>query len=104
MANLSLSEISRKGKEHRSELLINKIFKKEGEMNNFMTEEGLFHANKFFIDGKEYEYSKKLPDIIVGLNGTRSKIELEGKLSGSSKNIILKINQIEKTEDFGGQP
>lgn len=104
MANLNLSEISRKGKEHRSELLINKIFKKKGEMNNFMTEEGLFHANKFFIDDKEYQYSRRLSDVIVGLHGTRSKIELGGKLSGSSKNIKLKINQIEKTEDFGGQP
>ena len=56
MANLNLSEISKKGKEHRSELLVNKIFKKKGEMNNFMTEEGLFHANKFFRHFKLNNY------------------------------------------------
>ena len=74
MANLSLSEISRKGKEHRSELLINKIFKKEGEMNNFMTEEGLFHADKFFIDDKTPNYYHPGKSGRIFLNKDKDKV------------------------------
>jgi hypothetical protein len=34
MANLSVPEITKKGKEYRSELLVNKVYKKKGQMNN----------------------------------------------------------------------
>ena len=50
MANLSIPEITKKGKEYRSELLVNKVYKKKGQMNNFMTNKGLFHAESIIIN------------------------------------------------------
>ena len=78
MANLNLSEITSKGKEHRAKLLVNKVFKKEGEMPNFATDKGLFNADSLFVDGKKVPYNKKLADLIVSFKGQRIKIELEG--------------------------
>ena len=36
MANLSISEITRDGKEYRSTLLVEKVFEKNGKTNNFI--------------------------------------------------------------------
>ena len=89
MANLNLSEITSKGKEHRAKLLVNKVFKKEGEMSNFATNKGLFNADALFVDGKKVPYNKKLADLIVSFKGQRIKIELEGLLAGRQLNLKL---------------
>ena len=61
MANLSIPEITKDGKEYRISLLIEKTFQKNGNMDNFMTDLGLFHASSIIIDKKEHKtYSKNL--------------------------------------------
>ena len=104
MANLSIPEITKKGKEYRSELLVNKVYKKKGQMNNFMTNKGLFHAETIVIDNKSQKYEKGLYNKILALNGTRIPLFLEGKLSGNNSKIKVKISEVEKSEEFGGQP
>jgi len=104
MANLSIPEITKKGKEYRSELLVNKVYKKKGQMNNFMTNKGLFHAETIIIDNKKQKYEKGLHNKILALNGTRIPLFLEGKLSGNNSKIKVKISEVEKSEEFGGQP
>ena len=70
MAFLSIPEITKKGKEFRSELLVNKVYKKKGQMNNFMTKNGLFHAETIVIDTKPQKYEKGLHNKIVALNNS----------------------------------
>jgi hypothetical protein len=104
MANLSVPEITKKGKEYRSELLVNKVYKKKGQMNNFMTDKGLFNAQLIVIDSKKQKYEKSLYNKILALGGTRTPLFLEGKLSGKNSTIRIKITEVEKSEEFGGQP
>ena len=104
MANLSIPEITKKGKEYRSELLVNKVYEKKGQMNNFMTDKGLFHAETIIINNKPQKYQPKLFNKILALGGTRIPLFLEGKLSGKSTKIRVKITEVEKSAEFGGQP
>ena len=106
MANLSIPEITKDERvEYRSTLLVEKVFKKNNLENNFMTDKGLFHATSILIDGREYTtYAPDLDKTIIGLKGTRTRLELRGKLVGSKFEEILSINDIEKGEEFGGQP
>ena len=80
MANLSIPEITKDERvEYRSTLLVEKVFKKNNLENNFMTDKGLFHATSILIDGREYRtYSSDLGSTIIGLKGTRSRLELKG--------------------------
>ena len=105
MANLSVPEITNKGKEYRSELLVNKVFKKKGLTNNFNTEKGLFHASDIIINNKSIgKYQSKLFNKIIALNGTRIPLFLEGKYSGKNSKERVDIKKVEKSEEFGGQP
>ena len=105
MANLSVPEITNKGKEYRSELLVNKVFKKKGLTNNFNTEKGLFHASDIIINNKSIgKYQSKLFNKIIALNGTRIPLFLEGKYSGKNSKVRVDIKKVEKSEEFGGQP
>ena len=104
MANLSVPEITNKGKEYRSELLVNKVFKKKGLTNNFNTEKGLFHASDIIINNKSIgKYQSKLFNKIIALNGTRIPLFLEGKYSGKNSKVRVDIKKVEKSEEFGGQ-
>ena len=106
MANLSIPEITKDERvEYRSTLLVEKVFKKNNLENNFMTDKGLFHATSILINGREYTtYSSDLGNTIIELKGTRGRLELRGKLVGSKFEEVLSINDIEKGEEFGGQP
>ena len=104
MANLSIPEITKKGKEYRSELLVNKVYEKKGQMNNFMTDKGLFHAETIIINNKPQKYQPKLFNKILALGGTRIPLFLEGKVSGKNTKTRVKITEVEKSEEFGGQP
>ena len=105
MANLSIPEITNRSKEYRSELLVNKVFKKKGLTNSFMTEQGLFHASDIIINNKSIgKYQPKLFNKILALNGTRLPLFLEGKFSGNNSKVRVDIKKIEKSEEFGGQP
>lgn len=106
MANLSISEITRDGKEYRSTLLVEKVFEKNGKTNNFMTDSGLFHATSIIVDNKEYKtFSKNIENFIMSLRGMRGKnIFLKGKLSGKKTFTNIPLTKVEKSEEFGGQP
>ena len=105
MTNLSIPEITNDGKEYRTDLLLEKVFELNGNENNFMTDSGLFHATSIVIDGQEYKNPESgLNYKILALRGTRTKLELKGKLVGSQSNTLIPINKVEKGEVFGGQP
>ena len=105
MPNLSIPEITNDGKEYRTDLLLEKVFKLNGNENNFMTDSGLFHATSILIDDQEYKKPESgLNYKILALRGTRTKLELKGKLVGSQSNTLIPINKVEKGEIFGGQP
>ena len=106
MANLSISEITKSGKEYRTSLLVEKTFQLNGNMNNFMTDLGLFHASSISINRKEYKkFTSSLENEILSLAGTTgSSLELKGKLSGKKQIVSIPIKKIEKGTEFGGQP
>ena len=106
MANLSIPEITKPGKEYRASLLVEKTFQRNGNMNNFMTDLGLFHASSISINKKEYKTYKDTIELeILGLAGTTgSSLELRGKLSGKGHTVSIPIKKIEKGTEFGGQP
>ena len=107
MANLNIGQIAGQERyEYRATVLVEKVFQLKGKKNNFMTDSGLFHASSIFVDGKEYkkDQTKKIPDLILALKGTRKPLELRGKLSGKKIFTTLDIKNIEKGEEFGGQP
>ena len=107
MANLNIGQLAGQERyEYRATVLVEKVFQLNGKMNNFMSDKGLFHASSIFIDGKEYDkyQTKELPDLIVDLKGTRTSLDLRGKLSGDESFTTLNISKIEKGEEFGGQP
>ena len=110
MANLSLPTIAREERNQwRVPLLVNKVFKREGYGNNFMTDDGLFHATEIVLNNEVFKkYSPDLSDKILEAYGNRRRgravLELKGKLSGQTGLTRLFINKIEKGEAFGGQP
>ena len=109
MANLSLPEIAREERNQwRSARLVDKVFKREGYENNFMSDDGLFYATEVILNGEIFKkYSPDLPEKILeaygNRRGTRAVLQLRGNLSGGRKTKLF-INKIEKGEDFGGQP
>ena len=110
MANLSLPEIAREERNQwRVPLLVNKVYQQEGYANNFMTDEGLFHAREIILNGETFKrYSPDLADKILEVYGNRRRnravLQLRGILSGQTGMTKLFINKIEKGEEFGGQP
>jgi hypothetical protein len=75
-----------------------------GKSNQFATKKGLFKAEKLFIEGKEYKYSKNLYKRIEALEDESNGVKLviiKGKVSKKSEEI--QMNHIEKTAEFGGQ-
>ena len=111
MANLSLTEITRDGKEYRSVLLVEKTFEKNGKTNNFMTDEGLFLASYLVIGNEKVVRTNNAEDaagMILGLRAKTSaadkKLIVGGKLAGKNNNIELPITKFEKSEEFGGMP
>ncbi len=106
MANLNIPEITKEGKEYRATLLIEKTFQKNGNMDNFMSDSGLFHASSIIIDKKEHKtYSKNLENFVIALRGQKGKtLALKGKLSGQNQEVIIPIGKIQKSVEFGGQP
>ena len=86
MANLSLSEIAREERNQwRATVLVNKVFKREGYDNNFMTDKGLFYATEIILNGERFrQYSPDLSDKILSIYGNRGRgraiLDLRGRL------------------------
>ena len=63
MANLSLPAIAREERSQwRSARLVDKVFKREGYGNNFMTDDGLFHATEIVLNNEVFK--KYSPDLL----------------------------------------
>jgi hypothetical protein len=111
MANLSLTEITRDGKEYRSVLLVEKTFQLNGKTDNFNTDKGLFHAKYLVVGNEKVTRTTDAEDVaskILGLRVKKTNAEkrlvVGGNLAGSTAPLELAITQIEKGEEFGGQP
>lgn len=109
MANLNYNEITREGKEYRSELLVEKVFKVNNKSNMFRTDKGLFEAKELIIDGQKYSKGdvSKLVGAILALKmnpPSKRKVSISGKLQGQTRTIEMPLNSLEKSEEFGGQP
>ena len=109
MANLSYNEITREGKEYRTELLVQKTFGMDGKSNNFVTSDGLLVAEYLSINGAHYK-SGTVEDIagkILALKlqpPSKRKVLVCGKMQGQKMKVEVPLNKLEKSEEFGGQP
>ena len=114
MANLSIPEITRDGKEHRIELLLEKVMQANDKTSNFMTDDGLFDATGIKINDERFDYNAtnarqemldRMYGMILNLKGKRNQtIELVGKFSGKNQTSFVSLTKVEKSEEFGGQP
>jgi hypothetical protein len=114
MANLDITKLK---KRDNIKTLAEKIFHINGRACMFHTKNGRFDCNGYELQypGESVEYetrgqskatNKKRASILIGNltsapNGT--KFWIIGKY-GKSKEQIIKINEITKSEEFGGQP
>lgn len=110
MAALSYSEITKENREYRSELLVDKVFSRDGKSNNFVVEgEGILVAEYIKINNKKIS-SGDTHDIVGMIFAlkllpvSKRKIVVCGKLQGQSAPTSFPITKLEKTEEFGGQP
>ena len=110
MAALSYKEITKENKEYRSELLVEKVFSRNGKSNNFVIEgEGVLVAEYIKINDKKIS-SGDTHDIVGMIFAlkllpvSQRKILVCGKFQGQSANKSFLISKLEKTEEFGGQP
>lgn len=113
MATLSYNEITRENKEYRCTVIVEKVFSLNGRTNEFATEDGLFTASYLIIGDTKHTGKKKDSDAekigktILSLKEypTKERIVLiGGKFAGSKKEKEISVNQLVKSEEFGGQP
>lgn len=110
MANLNLSELFKLNKEYRSVLLVEKTFQLNDKSNNFVTDDGLFHAKYLIIGNDKITSTKdaeKTAGQILGLKVAKradQKLLLGGNFAGKKSITEIPITKLEKSEEFGGQP
>ena len=100
MAALSYSEITKENREYRSELLVDKVFSRDGKSNNFVVEgEGILVAEYIKINDKKIS-SGDTHDIVGMIFAlkllpvSKRKIVVCGKLQGQSAPTSFPIIQI----------
>lgn len=115
MANLSYNEITRSGKEYRSTLLVEKVFQTNGKSNHFVTDKGMFVSDYLIIGDERFnfkprvtdkeieDYSQKILDLREKPVSQR-KVVIGGKYQGKIPNEELRITDLQKSVEFGGQP
>ena len=112
MASLKKDDLLKRG---NYDTLVKKFLGLDGKENKFLTKEGIFLPIALILDinGRQYAYEtseKKLVKEIVSrveeaanIKGTKSSIELTGKYENTGRITTVKINELEKTGEFGGQ-
>ena len=111
MANLNLTEITKDGKEYRAVLIVEKTFQLNGKSNNFVTDDGLFHA-KYLIIGSDKVTSSRNAEktageilaLKVAKSSAEKKLFIGGSFSGKKTISEIPLTKLEKSEEFGGQP
>lgn len=112
MALLKKEDLLKRG---NYDTFVKKFLGMNGKENKFLTKEGIFVPIALVLDinGKQYAYetkeSKLLKEILsrveeaASTKGTKSSIELTGKYENTGKITTIKITDLEKTGEFGGQ-
>ena len=112
MALLKKEDLLKRG---NYDTFVKKFLGMNGKENKFLTKEGIFVPIALILDinGKQYAYetkeSKLLKEILsrveeaASTKGTKSSIELTGKYENTGKITTIKITDLEKTGEFGGQ-
>ena len=112
MAQLKKDDLLKRG---NYDTLVKKFLSLDGKENKFLTKEGIFIpiALVLEIGTSQYAYEtkdkKSLKEILAKVEqaastkGTKSSIELTGKYENTGRITTVKITDLEKTGEFGGQ-
>ena len=111
MSSISKETLIKRG----LETFVKKFLSMDGKENKFLTSEGLFtpHALVLDIKGAPYAFEsteKRDYDIIlkrveqaINITGAKSTIQFTGRFDNTSQIKTIKLTDIEKTGEFGGQ-
>jgi archaellin len=112
MALLKKEDLLKRG---NYDTFVKKFLGLNGKENKFLTKEGIFVPIALVLDinGKQYAYEtkeiKSLKEILSRVEeasstkGTKSSIELTGKYENTGRITTVKVTDLEKTGEFGGQ-
>lgn len=112
MALLKKEDLLKRG---NFDTFVKKFLDLNGKENKFLTKEGIFIPVALIIevDGKQYAYEvnekKKVKEIVARVEqaasakGTKSSIQLTGRYENTGRITTVKVNDLEKTGEFGGQ-
>lgn len=112
MALLKKEDLLKRG---NFDTFVKKFLDLNGKENKFLTKEGIFIPVALIIevDGKQYVYEvnekKKVKEIVARVEqaasakGTKSSIQLTGRYENTGRITTVKVNDLEKTGEFGGQ-
>jgi hypothetical protein len=112
MAQLKKDDLLKRG---NYETLVKKFLSLDGKENKFLTKEGIFVPIALIleINKSQYAYEKDerrlLKEIVAkveqasSIKGSGSSIELTGKYENTGRITTVKITDLEKTGEFGGQ-
>lgn len=111
MSSISKETLIKRG----LETFVKKFLSMDGKENKFLTSEGLFtpHALVLDIEGnpyafentekRDYEIILKRVEQAINISGAKSKIQFTGRFDNTSQIKTIKLTEIEKTGEFGGQ-
>lgn len=112
MAQLKKDDLLKRG---NYDILVKKFLALDGKENKFLTKEGIFVpiALVLEIGASQYAYEtkdkKSVKEILAKVEqaastkGNKSSIELTGKYENTGRITTVKITDLEKTGEFGGQ-
>ena len=111
MSSISKETLIKRG----LETFVKKFLSMDGKENKFLTSEGLFtpHALVLDIEGdsyafestekRDYEIIIKRVEQAINISGAKSKIQFTGRFDNTNQIKTIKLTDIEKTGEFGGQ-
>jgi len=112
MALLKKEDLLKRG---NYDTFVRKFLGLNGKENKFLTKEGIFVpiALVLEIEGKQYAYETKETKLVKEIvsrveqaataKGSKSSIELTGKYENTGRITTVKVTDLEKTGEFGGQ-
>jgi archaellin len=112
MASLKKEDLLKRG---NYDTFVKKFLGLNGKENKFLTKDGIFIPIALILDinGKQYAYETKEVKIFkeilsrveeaANVKGSKSTIELTGKYENTGRITTVKITDLEKTGEFGGQ-
>ena len=116
MATLNIKEVSnRPDKPQSAETFIKKILQEEDFGGDFKAADGLFESHfveviyddntkKIYKRSSDKKKNQKLVREYIKRGEFVKGLNITGKFAGQQNNKVLKVSQLIKTEEFGGQP